>query len=363
MHVAGELGTEDDLLVLARGASGEARRRFDVRRCGLGPFLGKVLKAANVYLWKGFPHKEILQRRFEADASGWIRRLPMERFDVVHTWAEIPAILAEAKRRNPRLVVIRDVSMRPSCKRPGIGPGASDTVQRDAPVVDYFLAPSPIVAETMVKRCGIEAERVFTVPFGVDVQLFRPAWLSGVPGAGGAETGSARDATRHAATDSPARDAKPHGAADPPAPGRVTRVWEENPSPFSVAFSGHVDRRKGIPELLEAWKILSSAPGFDGAELHLYGRAYPEVRHLLKGSESMGVRLRGFMDLPEELPKHDLFVLPSHREGSAKSIYEALACGLPVVTTPEAGSVVRDGMEGRIVPAGEAAVLDRKSVV
>jgi len=29
--------------------------------------------------------------------------------------------------------------------------------------------------------------------------------------------------------------------------------------------------------------------------------------------------------------------------------YEAMACGLPVVTTPNAGSVVRDGVEGFIV--------------
>lgn len=346
MHVAGELPGDTELIVLARGATAEARRRFDVRRCGVGPVLGKVLKAVNVYLWQGFPHKAILQRRFEGDASRWIRRLPMERCDLVHTWAEIPQILAEAKRRNPRLVVIRDVSMCPFCDRPGFGPDASDTVQRDAPVADYFLAPSPIVAHTMVNRCGIEAERIFTVPFGVDVELFRPRWLSGAAGAGGSTRGPGRNPR--------ARDENKHyGDTDQRAPGVDTRA----PGPFSVAFSGHVDRRKGIPELLEAWESLSSAPGFDGAELHLYGRVYPDVRPLFRGAESRGVRLRGFMDLPEELPKHDLFVLPSHREGSAKSVYEALACGLPVVTTPEAGSVVREGIEGRIVPAGDAGAL------
>jgi len=43
--------------------------------------------------------------------------------------------------------------------------------------------------------------------------------------------------------------------------------------------------------------------------------------------------------------------------------YEALACGLLVVTTPNAGSVVRDGVEGFIVPIREvealAAALER----
>src|SRR5207247_10223597 len=53
----------------------------------------------------------------------------------------------------------------------------------------------------------------------------------------------------------------------------------------------------------------------------------------------------------------DLFVLPSLAEGSAEATYEALACGVPVVTTREAGSIVRDGIEGRIVPSRNAEAL------
>ena len=47
----------------------------------------------------------------------------------------------------------------------------------------------------------------------------------------------------------------------------------------------------------------------------------------------------------------DVFVFPSLFEGSAVVTYEALACGLPSVVTPSAGSVVRDGAEGFLVPA------------
>jgi glycosyltransferase involved in cell wall biosynthesis len=46
----------------------------------------------------------------------------------------------------------------------------------------------------------------------------------------------------------------------------------------------------------------------------------------------------------------DVFLLPSLCEGSATVVYEALASGLPVVTTYSTGSVVRDGVEGLIVP-------------
>jgi glycosyltransferase involved in cell wall biosynthesis len=53
----------------------------------------------------------------------------------------------------------------------------------------------------------------------------------------------------------------------------------------------------------------------------------------------------------------DVFVFPSLFEGSAVVTYEALACGLPCLVTAEAGSVVRDGREGRIVPARDVGAL------
>jgi glycosyltransferase involved in cell wall biosynthesis len=53
----------------------------------------------------------------------------------------------------------------------------------------------------------------------------------------------------------------------------------------------------------------------------------------------------------------DVFVFPSLFEGSAVVTYEALACGLPSVVTPDAGSVVRDGVEGLLVPAGDVGRL------
>ena len=46
----------------------------------------------------------------------------------------------------------------------------------------------------------------------------------------------------------------------------------------------------------------------------------------------------------------DVFVFPSIVEGSANTNYEAMAAGLPVITTLNAGSVVRDGIDGFIVP-------------
>jgi glycosyltransferase involved in cell wall biosynthesis len=53
----------------------------------------------------------------------------------------------------------------------------------------------------------------------------------------------------------------------------------------------------------------------------------------------------------------DLFLLPSICEGSATVCYEALAAGLPVITTENAGSVVRDGIDGFIVPIRDPGAI------
>ena len=60
------------------------------------------------------------------------------------------------------------------------------------------------------------------------------------------------------------------------------------------------------------------------------------------------------------MPGGDVFLLPSICEGSATVIYEALAAGLPVICTPNAGSVVRDGVDGFIVPIRDPDAIMEK---
>jgi glycosyltransferase involved in cell wall biosynthesis len=65
-------------------------------------------------------------------------------------------------------------------------------------------------------------------------------------------------------------------------------------------------------------------------------------------------------DIASWMHAFDLFALPSTgNEGVPQALAQAMACGLPVVTTP-VGSIselVRDGETGLLVPPGNAAAL------
>jgi glycosyltransferase involved in cell wall biosynthesis len=64
----------------------------------------------------------------------------------------------------------------------------------------------------------------------------------------------------------------------------------------------------------------------------------------------------------------DVFVLPTLADPMPRVILEAMACGLPVITTPDAGheEIIEDGVNGFIVPVNDAeavaALLVRLSI-
>jgi glycosyltransferase involved in cell wall biosynthesis len=63
--------------------------------------------------------------------------------------------------------------------------------------------------------------------------------------------------------------------------------------------------------------------------------------------------------LARVMSRHDVFVFPSLAEGSARVVFEALACGCFVITTPNAGSIVGDGVHGLLVKPGDVDDLER----
>jgi glycosyltransferase involved in cell wall biosynthesis len=131
-----------------------------------------------------------------------------------------------------------------------------------------------------------------------------------------------------------------------PAPAR--------PELFRVLFVGSLIERKGVHHLLRAWAQLA----LKNAELVLAGTLHDEMRPWLAQFGGGNVRLVGFVrDIENLYRSAAVHVLPSTCEGSAKTAYEAAACGLPQITTRESGDVVIDEMNGLIVPADDPEAL------
>lgn len=166
--------------------------------------------------------------------------------------------------------------------------------------------------------------------------------------------GGATDCARFAPT------AVPPPSAPTPTPPAVT------PSELPVlVYHGRVDRRKGVLDLLDALprmrvpaKLLISGIGPD----------LDEVRRRVDGMPPGTVELTGYTaydDAPAIYRRGTVFVSPTYSEGFSNTVLEAMACGLPVVSTAVVGVVdcLRDGENGLLVEPGDpdalAAVMDR----
>jgi glycosyltransferase involved in cell wall biosynthesis len=125
---------------------------------------------------------------------------------------------------------------------------------------------------------------------------------------------------------------------------------------------GQAVRAKGYLELLEAWgAVLERTPdwhlvmiGFDG-DIDI-----PSVlsqRGLSDRAHWIGVQPTERM--PDFMRAADAFVLPSHNEGLSLSVLEALATGIPTVTTDVGGhaEVIRSPDEGWLIPPRDVEAL------
>ncbi len=136
--------------------------------------------------------------------------------------------------------------------------------------------------------------------------------------------------------------------------------------PPRVVLPARMLRDKGVEEFVRAARTLLG----EGvrAEFLLAGgtdpdnpSAIPEAR-LREWSAAPGLRWLGHVDdMPALLAQCAIACLPSYREGLPKALIEAAACGLPIVATdvPGCRDVVRDGVEGVLVPARDADALAR----
>lgn len=130
----------------------------------------------------------------------------------------------------------------------------------------------------------------------------------------------------------------------------------KNPK-IKFCFAGGIKRTKGVLELLEAARELYvDYP--DKFELHLYGRIYQELKKEIAPFYLDYIYFHGYEnDIYKIYDDKDVYVFPSYFEGSSKTVLEAMAFGLPIVTTFNSGSLAQHDKNGYIVEVTSAAEL------
>ena len=172
-----------------------------------------------------------------------------------------------------------------------------------------IICPSDFVRSALIAE-GVEVSKIFVVPYGVNV----PAQQS--------EVG-------------------------------IQKTELKN-RPLRVLVAGKVCLQKGSQAVCEAAQLLKGK-----AQIRMVGSLHglpePVLNYLKKHVEVLGPVPRPTMANQDGWA--DVFLLPSLCEGSATVTYEAMAHGLPVICTPNTGSVVRDGVDGFMVPVRDAVAI------
>ncbi len=181
----------------------------------------------------------------------------------------------------------------------------------EAAMADHWMVASQFTKRTLV-QAGIPADRIGVIPYGIDTAKFSP------------------------------RQHKTPGNR-----------------PLRLLFVGSLGQRKGVKYLLQALEFLPRG----AVELTLCGRPVDDMA--LFRASVVPVRVRpnvSAAELLEEYHAADVFVFPSLAEGFAQVLLEAMASGLPIVSTNRtaAPDLIRHGEEGLLAEPGDALDLAMK---
>lgn len=184
--------------------------------------------------------------------------------------------------------------------------------KKEYEMADYIIVPSTFARESFIKK-GFNKEKIINVPLGVDTEIFRPI----------------------------------------PKEDKVFRI-------ISVGISA----QKGIHYLLKAVSALK----LKNIELWLIGKPQSDIESLLKTysrKDTFKIYLIGGVPknkLYRYYSQGSVFILFSLQDGFGMVVLEAMACGLPVICSTNTGAkdVIRDGIDGFIVPTKDVETLKKK---
>jgi glycosyltransferase involved in cell wall biosynthesis len=127
-----------------------------------------------------------------------------------------------------------------------------------------------------------------------------------------------------------------------------------------VMWVGRLDPIKGLDVLLEA---IAQLKGHQAVQVALVGdgpmRDGLEARARNLEIEGMVHWLGMRSDVPSLLHSADVFAFPSRTEGLPNALLEAMAAGLPIVTTDAPGcrDLIQDGVTGLVAPVGDSTAM------
>lgn len=169
-------------------------------------------------------------------------------------------------------------------------------------LADFISIPSEFVKRSFVEN-GVDANKLILNPYGIPSKLFSPS--------------------KKKTTDKKLR----------------------------VVFVGSIEIRKGIHYLLEAFSKLDPSL----YDLQLVGGIHPDFHSFHKQFINLShihfLGPQSKMDVANIMQQSDVMVMPSILEGLSLTILEAMSCGLPVISTYNAGGlgVIEEEVDGFLI--------------
>jgi glycosyltransferase involved in cell wall biosynthesis len=180
---------------------------------------------------------------------------------------------------------------------------------------DYIAVPSTFVKDSFIKK-GISEQKIFLNPYGANRSFIRK-----------------------------------------------TQAVRDSKAKFRIVYMGTLSIRKGLIYLFQALASLQ-IPEQDFDVLFL-GSVESDMKSTIAKYKKNNWRFLGHVDyysLPDHLVKCDIGVQPSLEEGLSMVIPQMMACGVPVIITPNTGgqNIIRDGVNGLVVPVRDPAAIANK---
>jgi glycosyltransferase involved in cell wall biosynthesis len=139
------------------------------------------------------------------------------------------------------------------------------------------------------------------------------------------------------------------------------------PTAQIVIYTGRLVSYKGLPLLLQAWHTVSThfpqahllLVGSGGLDLH---NCEADLRTFVKehGLKNCVTFTGAVTNVPDYLQASDLFVFPTENEAFGISLIEAMACGMPAISTNIGGvkDIIENGVNGVLINAGDQSQLE-----